>query len=102
MLRVTIDPIGSKENLQVPDEVPDDKEHQNDAGHCNDHFAAYRRTNHDGYDSRPRHPNSGGGGGSRLHGWILVSHDEMQSFHNKRPFARRYLLPGFVARVAAR
>jgi hypothetical protein len=38
MLGVIIDPTRSQENLQISKEMPDDEEHQNDAGKGDDHF----------------------------------------------------------------
>ena len=38
MLGVIIDPTRSEENLQISKEMPDDEEHQNDAGKGDDHF----------------------------------------------------------------
>jgi len=38
MLGVIIDPTRSQENLQISEEMPDDEEHQNDAGKGDDHF----------------------------------------------------------------
>ena len=38
MLRIIIDPTRSEKNLQISKEMPDDKEHQNDAGKGDDHF----------------------------------------------------------------
>ena len=43
MLRVIIDPTRSEKNLQISKEMPDDEEHQNDAGKGNDHFFANGR-----------------------------------------------------------
>ena len=43
MLGVTIDPTRSEKNLQISQEMPDDEEHQNDAGKGNDHFLANGR-----------------------------------------------------------
>src|SRR4051812_5910626 len=58
--------------------------------------------NHDRHNSGARHLNAIRRRGSRLDLWILVSHDETGSFHNKRAFRGRYLLPGLVAGTAAR
>jgi hypothetical protein len=38
MLRVIIDPAGPDKNLQISEEMADDKEHQNDPGNGDDHF----------------------------------------------------------------
>ena len=43
MLGVIIDPTRSQKNLQISKEMPDDEEHQNDAGEGNDHFFANGR-----------------------------------------------------------
>src|SRR4029077_2184113 len=43
MLRVTIDPIRSYKNLQIPEQMSDDKKDQNDAGNRDDHFLSNRR-----------------------------------------------------------
>ena len=38
MLGIIIDPTRSEKNLQISKEMPDDEEHQNDAGKGDDHF----------------------------------------------------------------
>src|SRR6266568_2141737 len=38
MLRVTVDPIRSNKNLQIPQQMSDHKKDQNDAGDRDDHF----------------------------------------------------------------
>src|SRR6266480_4142964 len=38
MLRVTVYPIGSEKDLQIPEQMSDDKKNQNDAGDRDDHF----------------------------------------------------------------
>ena len=38
MLRIIIDPTRSEKNLQVPKEMPDDEDHQDNAGEGNDHL----------------------------------------------------------------
>ena len=43
MLRVTIDPIGSEEDLQVAEQMADNEKNQNDAGDRDDHFFPNRR-----------------------------------------------------------
>src|SRR4029077_1871302 len=43
MLRVTIDPSGANENLQIPKQMSDHEKDQNDAGNRNDHFFSDRR-----------------------------------------------------------
>jgi hypothetical protein len=43
MLRVTIDPVGANENLQISKQMPNDKEDQNDAGDRDNHFFSNRR-----------------------------------------------------------
>src|SRR6266516_3934914 len=43
MLRVTIDPFRSDKNLEVAEQVSDDKKDQNDAGDPYDHFFPNRR-----------------------------------------------------------
>jgi hypothetical protein len=43
MLRVTVDPIRSEKNLQVPQEMSDHKKDQNDARDSDDHFFPNRR-----------------------------------------------------------
>ena len=42
VLRVTVDPIGSNENLQIPQQMSDDKKDQNDAGDGDDDFFSNR------------------------------------------------------------
>jgi hypothetical protein len=42
MLRVTIDPVWSDENLQITEQVSDDKKDENDAGDRDDHFLPNR------------------------------------------------------------
>jgi hypothetical protein len=42
MLGVTIDPVRSEENLQVAEQMSDDKKDQNDAGDRDDHFLPNR------------------------------------------------------------
>jgi hypothetical protein len=41
-LRVTIDPIWSEKNLQIPEQMSDDKKDENDACDRDDHFFADR------------------------------------------------------------
>src|SRR6266480_642004 len=43
MLRVTVDPIGSEKDLQVPEQMADNEKNQNDAGDRDDHFFSNRR-----------------------------------------------------------
>src|SRR6266540_3475504 len=43
MLRVTVDPIRSDKNLQIPEQMSDHKKNQNDAGDRDDHFFPNRR-----------------------------------------------------------
>ena len=43
MLRVTIDPIWSKKNLQIAQEMSDHKQDQNDPGDGDDYFLPDRR-----------------------------------------------------------
>ena len=38
MLRIIVDPTRAEKNLQISKEMPDDKEHQDDAGKGDDHF----------------------------------------------------------------
>jgi hypothetical protein len=38
MLRIIINPARAEKYLQISKEMPNDKEHQNDAGEGNDHF----------------------------------------------------------------
>ena len=40
MLRVIIDPPRPEKNLQIPQQVTDDEQHQNHAGERDDHFLA--------------------------------------------------------------
>src|SRR2546423_8049449 len=40
MLRIIIDPTRPKKNLQVPQQVSNDEQHQNHAGERDDHFLA--------------------------------------------------------------
>jgi hypothetical protein len=42
VLRVTVDPIGSNENLQIPQQMSDDKKNQNGAGDGDDDFFSNR------------------------------------------------------------
>src|SRR5262249_2227784 len=43
VLRVTVDPIRSDKDLEVAEQMADDKNEQNHAGHGHDHFSADRR-----------------------------------------------------------
>ena len=43
MLGVTVDPIGSEKDLQVPEQMADYEKNQNDAGDRDDHFFSNRR-----------------------------------------------------------
>ena len=42
MLRVTVDPIRSNKNLQIPEQMSDHKKNQNDAGDGDDDFFSNR------------------------------------------------------------
>ena len=42
MLGITIDPVGSDENLQIPKQMSDDEKDQNNPRDRDDHFAAHR------------------------------------------------------------
>jgi hypothetical protein len=42
MLRVTVDPIRSDENLQIPQQMSDHKKDQNDAGDGHNDFFSHR------------------------------------------------------------
>jgi len=42
MLRVTIDPVWSDENLQITEQMSDDKKDENDASDRDDHFLPNR------------------------------------------------------------
>lgn len=42
MLRVTVHPVGSEKDLQIPEKMSDHKCEQNDPGHRHDHFLADR------------------------------------------------------------
>src|SRR6266852_2155671 len=43
MLRVTVNPIRSDKNLQIPEQMSDHKKNQNDTGDRDDHFFSNRR-----------------------------------------------------------
>jgi len=64
VLRVTIDPIWTQENLQIAQEMSDNEKDQNDAGDCNDHFLSNGRAIessediHDGFSARRSTPHA--------------------------------------------
>jgi len=43
MLRVTVDPIWTEENLQIPEQMSDNEKNQNDASDGHDHFSSNGR-----------------------------------------------------------
>jgi hypothetical protein len=64
MLRVTVDPIWTQENLQIAQEMSDNEKNQNDAGDRNDHFLSNGRAIessediHDGFSARRGTPHA--------------------------------------------